>query len=431
MSKIDRRTFLRNLGLGAAGIVILGEVGLTACGSSDQKPGQPGDNKSQSGGAKKKLDVIKIGTIQPLSGALAFAGTQCLVGIKIAADKINAAGGIKSLGGAKIELVSADSQGKPEVGSAEVERLITRERVAALVGAYQSATTVATTQVAEKNRIVHMIDEGISADVLSRGFKYSFRVIADATMASKKTVKYAVELARVTGKEFKTVVVMHENTAFGTSMAKVIQAEAPKAGLQVLEVIGYPPTTPDLTTEVSKALQKKPDVILWSGYFGDGVLGARAFTQLKGQSIVKAVIGNTNGAFSTDKFITDAGPASDGFFDNNHRWNTKSPDLAYIKSELEKRKAPLTHDIIDAYAAATVLFDAIKRAGTDDRDAIREAVASTNLKLDVLQQKGPVKFDQTGQNVNAETLLTQVQGDRILVVHPPEFAEAKPVMKWA
>lgn len=423
----NRRSFIRTVGL-ATCTVLLAVVGLTGCAG---KSVPPAAGETAAPAPVNKVEKVRIGTLQPLTGSNAFPGTQIKHGIEIAAEKVNQAGGIKSLGGAKIELVSADTQGKPEVGAAEAERLITRENVAALIGAFQSAVTVTTTQVAEKHQVVHMIDEGISAEILARGFKYSFRTIADATIASKNTVKYVVDLAKATNTKLETVVVLHENTAFGTSMMNVIKTEAPLKGLQVLDVIGYSPAATDLTTEVSKALQKKPDVILWSGYFNDGVLGARAFSQLKGQSTVKAVIGNTNGAFSTDKFVADVGAVSEFFFDNNHRWNVKSPHLAYIMEELTKRNAPITHDVIDGYAAAMVLFDAIERAGSVDREKIREAVAKTSLKLDILPQIGPVEFDATGQNKNANTLLTQIQGTKIINVHPSEYAEGKPTMNWA
>lgn len=391
-----------------------------------------GSQTGDSGSGGSSVDVIKVGLISPFTGSAAYTGNQIKMGVDAAVKKINEAGGIKSLGGAKIEVVYGDSQGKPEVGAAEAERLITRENVVALIGAYTSAVTITTTQVAEKHGVVHMIDEGISNDVLARGFRYSFRVIADAQIAATNTVKHTIELSKVTGVDLKTAVVLHENTAFGTSMMNVIVEQAPNYGLEILDTIGYPPTATDLTTEVAKALQAKPDVILWSGYLADGVLGARAFHQLKGQETVKAIIGNTNGAFSAPQFIVDAGEeVAQGYFDNNHRWNVNSPDYEFIMGELERQNAQITHDVIDAYASALVLFDAIERAGTTDREAIRDAVAATSLKLDILPQPEPVEFDEKGQNMNARTVLTQVQGDKIVVVYPEEWAESEPIMNWA
>lgn len=440
MANMDRRKFLKRVGT-VSGVVILGSYGLIACGQKSEQPAPSGGAQSSGGqsqpsgeqpAAKPKVEVVRIGTLHPLTGGVAFAGNQLVAGIKVAAKKVNDAGGIKSLGGARIELVSADTQGKPDVGTAEAERLIAREKVHALIGSYQSSVTFATTQVAEKHGIVHMIDEGIANDVLGRGFKWSFRVIADAAMSATKTVQYAKDLVQLTGVEIKRIAVLHENTLFGTSMMETITQVAPGQGLEVVEVVGYAPSAADLTTEVSKVLQAKPDAILWSGYLGDGIIGSRAFAQLDGRKVVKAIIGNTHGAFSTDKWVEEVGAdVANGFFDNNHRWNPSSPETAYVKAQLAEMNLPLTHDVADSYAAASVLFDSIERAGSVEREAIRDAVTKTNLKLDILPQTQPIQFDEKGQNINAQTVLTEVLDGKILVVHPAAFAEGTAAIDWA
>src|SRR5690606_27142996 len=126
-------------------------------------------------------EVIKIASLHPLSGAAAADGQQMDNGAKLAAEAINAAGGIKSLGGAKIEIVSADSQGKPEVGQSEAQRVI-QDGAVGIVGAYQSAVSANIATVAERNKVPFVIDVSSAGSILSQGYKYTFRVQPSASV---------------------------------------------------------------------------------------------------------------------------------------------------------------------------------------------------------------------------------------------------------
>ena len=118
---------------------------------------------------------IKIGLVHPVTGGLAYSGSQSRMGAQMAIDEINAAGGIKSMGGAKLEAALADSQSRPEVGVSEVERL-QQEGVSAYVGCFSSAIALPATQAAAKYNTPFLIDVGVSDAIVSRGLKNVFRL---------------------------------------------------------------------------------------------------------------------------------------------------------------------------------------------------------------------------------------------------------------
>ncbi len=159
---------------------------------------------------------ILVGSIHPLTGPLAPDGASVANGCQLAIEQKNAGGGIKSLGGARLKLVNADHQFKPQVGAAEAERLI-REGAVALLGAFASAVAMQTTQIAEKHGTPHIVTVAVADEITERGFKTTFRVQPNATDMAVQTVKYVREVCTLKGLPFKTVAVIHENT-FGTAL---------------------------------------------------------------------------------------------------------------------------------------------------------------------------------------------------------------------
>ena len=156
-------------------------AGVAACG---------GDGGDGGGGASE----IKIGTLYPVSGDLAKLGEQCVNGVKLAVDEINAAGGIKSMGGAKLTLVEADSQGKPDVGISEVERLVQQDKVSAIIGTYQSSVALPATQAAERLQTPFVISMAVADDITDKGYKYIFRICPKASWYAKDQIAFCQAL---------------------------------------------------------------------------------------------------------------------------------------------------------------------------------------------------------------------------------------------
>jgi branched-chain amino acid transport system substrate-binding protein len=374
---------------------------------------------------------IKIGHVHPLSGFLAFDGGLVANGLTLAVEEINAAGGIKSMGGARLALSGGDTQGKVEVGMAEAERLI-RDGVAVLMGPYQSPVAYAVSQLAEKEKTPFVITVAVADNVTERGFEYTFRVQPNARAMTTRSLDHLAELAKTTGTPIKTIAMMHEDGLFGTSIAGHLEKHARTLGMELSLKVGYNFRTPDVTTEITKIKAAKPDLVVVSGYFGDGLLIARTATEHRLET--RAVMGIANGGFSNPKFLADQPQLADLILDGNYWHNPKSERTKRVMEAYAKRfNSAMSSHSVQSYSAMMVVRDALERAGKADRAAIREALAKTSLTDHILPQ-GPIQFDRTGENVNAQPALLQNQGGKTVVVGPPAFAEGKavfPVPRWS
>jgi branched-chain amino acid transport system substrate-binding protein len=368
---------------------------------------------------------VVIANLHPVTGFVALDGKVATGGCMAAVDEINEAGGIKSLGGAKLRLITADTQGKNDVASVETQRVIQAGAVG-LVGSYLSSTTRITTQVAEQKRVPHVADEGIADEIMERGFKYTFRIAPSSTALGALSADNLQLLTRTSGVSGLTVAYMHEDSAFGSSMGRSFPEAAKKHGIEVKTILSYSVTSTDLSVEVSKLIAARTDVIAASTYYGDGLLIARLIQQRKPK--IKAMVGIGSAAYGNPNFPKDIGAAAEGYFNTIMHWNPASPKLAGVLARFAKFSdgLPFTHQGAYAYTATRVLADAIERAGKADREAVRAALAEANFSDHILPQ-GPVVFDGAGQNKNASALMLQVQNREPVTVLPPEFAQAKPI----
>ncbi len=155
-----------------------------------------------------------MGHIHPLSGFLAFDGGLVTNGLTLAVEEINAGGGIKSMGGARIALTGGDTQGKVEVGMAEAERLI-RDGVVAVLGPYQSPVAYAVSQLCEKERTPFVITVAVADNITERGFEYTFRVQPNARVMTERSLDHLADLAKATDTGVKTLSMLHEDGLFG------------------------------------------------------------------------------------------------------------------------------------------------------------------------------------------------------------------------
>jgi len=365
---------------------------------------------------------ILIGHIHPLSGALGFDGQELKKGMMLAVKEINDAGGIKSLGGAKLKLLDADSEGKPELAVSAVERF-SREGVVAVMGAYQSAVTLVATQQAEKLQVPFVVTVAVADEVTARGFKYTFRVQPNAEQMASQTVKYVSEIAKATGQSVKTIAYLHDDTAFGTSLSGHVKKYAPNYGMEVIADVPYSPRAADVSTEVGKIKAAGADVVMDTGYFGDGVRVLKTMRDVKLKS--KGIIGCGNGAFSHPKFVVELGALTENVMDGNYCANPRSPltkkAFAHYQAEYGTPMGPST---VFAYQPVYVLADALERAKSTKPEAVREALSKTNMRNHILPQ-GPIVFGPDGQNKNAQAAMMQILGGKIMTVWPDAYAEGK------
>lgn len=369
--------------------------------------------------------TIKVGSIHPMTGALASSGIQMDRAVKMAVDTINSQGGIKALNGARLEVVSADTQGKPDVAQSEAQRLIDAG-VVALIGTYQSAATLTVAQLAERSQVPLIIDVSVADNILQQGYKYTFRVQPNATSMGTYGARYLKEISEQAGQPVKTIGYLHEPSDFGTTVFKAFQEEAQKLGMTITKEVTYDLSSKDLTAQATQALTGNPDVLAVTGYFADGVLLAKNLALIKPN--VKAIWGVANGAFDAPDFPPAVGDQGNYFFDANYHYNAASKQLQDVRARYKQQFGEdMRTEAVFAYQDVLLLVDALERAKSMDRKAVRDAIAQTNLPTDLIPMLGPIKFDERGENVNAAPIINQVQGSEVLQVYPANVAEKPPV----
>lgn len=407
---------IRNLVFAAAGGLALLALGLTQA-------------------AQAQMKEVRIGVLYPVTGAVAQAGNDVLAAAKTALDIVNnkhdldlplaRTEGLPNLGGAKVTFVVADHQGKPELGRAEAERLITSEKVVALYGAYHSSVTAAASNVAERMQIPYVTGESSSPQLHTRGFKWFFRTGPHDGHYTKTMFDFMRDFAKMKGVEFKTVAILHEDTQFGADSARVQEQLAKEAGMEVVAKIAYRAKTTSLDAEVQKLKSVNADVLLPTQYTPDALLFMRAAKNLN--YVPKLFIAQDAG-HNDPTFRETLGAEANGIISRSPFSMDMAERIPVIKSlnELYKKHSggrDIEDPPIRSFVGALVLMDAINRAGSTDPEKIRQALRETNIPGDQIPMPWQnIKFGPDGQNEGVSTVLIQIQDGQYYSIYPFEAA---------
>ena len=377
-------------------------------------------------GARGQAAAVKIGVLHPVTGFLAYSGNLSRLGAQLAIDEINARGGLKALGGAKIQTLLGDAQSKPEVGASEVEKM-NENGVNAIVGAYASAICLATTQAAAKYGIPHVVDVGVADQIVQRGLKNTFRFGPGYKVIADTSVNYLHLLNRLARKPAKSVMIIHEESLFGTGTANLLAAQLPGLGYEVKDVIKHANPTRDFNNIVLRIKAANPDIVIPANYYNEYALLVRTMKQ---QGVVpKAIYSVLGGAASSYKFVKEFADAANGVIDVNHWFNPKDKRAWALKKKVDAIKDQFfTYEVFLNYQSVYLLADAIERAKSAKREDITAALATSTWKGHFMPY-GPTQFVD-GQNTGAQPLMVQVLKGDIRVVLPNTFAEAEPVFPW-
>lgn len=223
-------------------------------------------------------DTINVGVIQPLSGANAQFGINSRNGIQLVADEINAAGGIKSMGGAKINLVISDATSNPTQAATVAQRMMSQDGVCAVLGAFASSLTLAISEVTER-RGVPLLTMSFSDQVTGRGFRNIFQVVSKASQLGDATITHTLDLARKAGDEITKIAIMYEDTAYGTSQAKGLRASAEKHGVEVVMDEAYPLGITDVSPLINQLRRTDAQAVFPVSYLNDSLLIIRNMRQ--------------------------------------------------------------------------------------------------------------------------------------------------------
>src|SRR5438270_9628907 len=389
-------------------------------------------------------DPIKIGVIYPLTGNAAPAGNSAKDAVELGLEIVNnahpelkglplaEAAGLASLGGTKIELISADHQGNPSVGQNQTLRLISQDKVVAMLGAYHSSVALTSTAAAERQGVPFLVADSVALNITQRGFKWTFRTGPIASDFAKAYTEFLTDLKK-SGKKIDSIAVVNENTDYGTSVANSIVDAAKSANIKVAAQIPYNAKSSDVSAQVLQLKTLQPDVVIFVSYTADTIL---YFKTLKNLDYLPPIIIGDDAGFSDPTFIPNAAYLAQGAV-NRSAWDVGKPGSnSYIINQMFKAK--YGRDLDDTRArwmqGFFTLSDALNRAGSTDPEKIRAALARTDLKPPQLMigYQG-VKFDSTGQNTLSATYLIQLQGKQYVSVWPEDRASAKfewPMKGW-
>jgi branched-chain amino acid transport system substrate-binding protein len=382
--------------------------------------------------ASAQEKTVRIGAIYPLSGALASTGAEIKAAIELAVDIINnphpeleglplaAGAGLTKLGGAKIEVVFGDSQGKPEVGLADAQRLIQQEKVVALTGAYQSAVTKTASRVAEQSGIPYLNGESSSPDLTDRGYKWFFRTSPTDDTFVENMMQFLDGVKKVPTKK---IAVVYENTDFGVNTYKAVERYAKKYNREIVANIAYAAGSPSVTAEVQKLAAAKPDVALFASYTSDAMLFVRTMRESK---YAPPVLLANDAGFIDSRFVQEVGPQVQGVLTRDVWSNDVAAAKAGLKKINDMYKAKTGKDLNGNNARSMqgvlVLADAINRAGSTDPEAIRKALAATDLNATQIAMPWQgVKFDEKGQNQLGAGLILELKGAGYVPVWPDTY----------
>ena len=359
--------------------------------------------------------AVKVGVVLPLTGAEAKFGEIEKRSFDMALEEINAKGGIK---GEPLELIVEDDTGRPDVGRSVVEKLITKDKVVMVGGGYSSSVTYAVAGVCQQNKMPFLVNTGAADNITSSGWDYIFRLNPPVSEYAGAIESMLTEVIKP-----KTVAILHENTLFGTSGAKSFDETCKKLGYKVLLKEGYESGGIDFKPILVKVRQLNPDILYMVSYIMDASLLMKQAKELK--LTPKMFIGGAAG-FTLPEFAKNAEIASEKVVSATlwHQILRYPEAMPYFNKYVKKFKQDTEYHGAEAYAAAYVIADVLKRAKSYSSAHIKEALAAT----DMMTAFGPVKFISYGKMKNQNKLSTYVVqwiDGRLELVWPANLATKK------
>jgi branched-chain amino acid transport system substrate-binding protein len=333
---------------------------------------------------------------------------------------VNEAGGIKSLGGAKLNLIISDVQSDTTVTRTETDRLITGNKLSAIHGCYASALTLIASEVAERAKVP--LITGSSSDQLNKGRTYTFTPFSRASQFAKAQL----QMAKLVSDQPK-VAVIFENTAFGTSTSNGLKELAPGEGVEIVMFEPYSAGFTDASPLINKVKASGANALFSLSYLNDLILIARTVKQVG----LNIAINGGSGGFVMPDFYKNVGKIAEGLQGVAH-WNHDiNDDAQKVNAEFKKRTGEFAFEYAGGLVAQTfMLTDALERAATADPQKVREALSTLDVSsgFAAMAPGGRVKFGPDGKNIYGRPVGVQWQNSDLVSVFPREDARA-PLLK--
>ena len=402
-------------------------LSIAACTSSEQQ------------GGTSSVSEVRIGILVPKSGESAAVGAEAVHGAELAARLINGdegavplagvgSGGLAGLGGAKLTIVSADTKSSPQAGATEADRLVIKERVAALVGAYDAAVTEVASQQTERRGIPFVNGDSPADYLTQRGLDWFFRTGPTDRMFGEAFYS-ALQQQKV---QPKRISMLYTTDADGESLHRVLHTLAPEAHYDEHGMVKFPPGKPNLVPELRELRDvKKPEVLfLMTSRESDAVRVLKTMEAMGYRPPQIFVF--ARGVYSEPQVLQAAGTAGEGVLYGT-AWSRviagRSGIAKGVMERYEERfNQPMGETAAGTFTAVLVLADAIDNAGSTDPQRVRAALLNLDIPgRETIMPWSGIRFDASRQNVAANGVVEQRAGQAFRVIFPDELQVTEPV----
>lgn len=369
-------------------------------------------------------DKVLLGSLHPLSGGLEFEGKEAHQGVLVAVDEVNAAGGIKSMDGAQVEVVSEDTGADPERATGQATRMA-QDGVAAFLGTMSSGVGLAIQPISERSEVPFVITAAADPELTARDLQYTFRAHPTVEMSVDGAIEALKGLAESSGQPIKRVAHLRLEISAYEAVSDLLEQKLPEAGMELVNVVSAPLEATDFSTQVTQIKQSKPDVLVMSALLAQSLEIEKT---MESQDFRPPFTVGIAAGFTHPGFVSEVPDLAEGIGDVTYWYDAKSEVWQKFSQAYEEEygSVPTTH-AAQGYQSAMIVMDALERAGTTEGPELREALAATSLEEHLLPQEGPIEFGEDGQNADVQSPMTQLLDGEARIVFPDEFAESDPV----
>lgn len=397
---------------------------IAACSSSSTKSGG-------SGAGGKSPKTVHVYLLAPLTGVLAAEGPGQATAYQNAVKWLNDAGGIKSLGGAHLSVTVKDTESTPSVAADAVQQAAQDSNVLAVMGCNQSGASLVVAQVALQNKLPFVTSSDIDPRIAQAGKGWALQIPPQAPLYSAPIIDFIDQMSKQSGVSGTKMAILYSNGALGQACTPPAVAYAKSKGIDVAFVDSYDSSkVSDFAPYISKYQAAGVTALCGTQDPQPAILIVRAMKQLNWQPTIMAAF---DGSFGNDVWMSALGNDSDYTYDANP-WvfNINQFGMPSFVRTFQQRFGHAPGDVDQiAFAAISVIADALERAATTDRGKFHDALLATDLK----PGEGPipclcfdgVKFDASGKNTRAANFVAMTKGKQNYVVAPSQYATQKAI----
>ena len=372
---------------------------------------------------------VRIGVIHPVTGPLGEIGLGCRLGAQLAIEAINDAGGVAALGGARLEMLVADSAGSGGARGAALRVIEGGARI--LTGAFHSGHTAAVAAVALERRLPFLVDTAIADGAMpvgrdaARGAPLVFRNFPTTTAFARWAMQHVIDLCADAQRPITRALLLHTTDPLGTTQARRLEAAyaALRPAFEMLEFVPVSPRATTVAGELARVRAAAPSVLFLAVR---PALVRPLFRELAREPLSSTVIVSLGTPHLADVARAAGMTAAVERVLEAAVWpNVRNPRTQRVAEEFTKRSGgrPLEATAGYAHEAVLIVADAIQRAGSLETEAMATALHHTNVPAPLMVAAGPVEFNAHGENPNAAPALVQIVAGRPTVVWPRDAAE--------